>query len=131
MTQTAKAEDVSEYFYKLCLNLQSKGNSTLTIILDNNRTHKDKMRYHLWHLLKSNKDTINFKVNYMDIAPYSPDYNLAEYAIHLLRLNILHYCHANLSLNQKEQMIQDYFQNNHLFTETGVKNIINRIIELC
>lgn len=88
------------------------------------------MRYNLWLSLKSNKDTEDFKVNYEYIAPYSPNYNLAEYAIHLLRLKVLHHSSPKLSLSEKDDLIKNYFKNHHLLDAIEVENIINHILNL-
>lgn len=130
MTAAAKSEDVSEYLFQLCKKLKENGSNSVTIFLDNNSTHKDKMRYNLWTELKMDEDTIDFKVRYVNIAPYSPDYNLAEYGIHLLRLKVLHHCSAKSTLDEKAVMIQDYLKNNQLFPEGGIKNTINHILNL-
>lgn len=130
MTATANAEDISDYFFQLCKEVKENGNNSVTIFLDNNSTHKDKMRYNLWCMLNANETTSDFKVKYVNIAPYSPDYNLAEYAIHLLRLNVLHHCSAKSTLDDRAEMIRNYLKNNHLFSKDGVENTINRILQL-
>ena len=115
---------------KICIELKKDYKDILTIFLDNNSSHKNAFQYNLWLALKSNEVTSNFKVNYEYIAPYSPDYNLAEYAIHLLKLNVLHHSSPKLTLEEKEIMIKNYLKNNHLFTKDGVKNTINHILKL-
>jgi hypothetical protein len=130
MTQTAKSEDIADYLVQVCKDIKNDGSNSVTIFLDNNKTHKDRMRYKLWQTLKADENTVDFKVNYVDIAPYSPDYNLAEYAIHLLRLNVLHHCSPKLTLDEKIEMIQNFMQNNHLFSKVGLENTVNHILNL-
>ena len=43
----AKSEDIASYFGLLCDDLSSQGYCKVTIILDNNSTHKDKMKFQL------------------------------------------------------------------------------------
>lgn len=130
MMPSSKADDVADYLSQVCTKIKNDGNNVVTIILDNNRTHKDKMRYNLWLALKSNELMIDFIVKYVYIAPYSPDYNLAEYAIHLLRVNVLHHCSPKLTLDDKETMVRNYLQNNHLFSKPGLENTLAHILNL-
>jgi transposase len=130
MTVTAKAEDVANYFLQLLSDLRREGCNSASIILDNNPSHKDKMRYILWQSLKSIESMIDFKVNFINTPPYSPDYNLAEYAIHQLRVKVLHHCSAKLTLEERETLVQNYLKCNRIFSEAGITNTINHILAL-
>ncbi len=44
LKEKSKTEDVSDYIAQLCQDCVSKGFNKLTVILDNNSTHKDKMK---------------------------------------------------------------------------------------
>jgi transposase len=129
LSKTAKADDLVEYFYSLCVDLYIDGYKKLTVILDNNQTHKDKMRYNLWQYLKSNTTINDFQIRYINIAPYSPDYNLAEYAIHQIRLKILHHCSEKMNIEERESAILNYLSKYHIFN-SGVSNIINHILSI-
>ena len=48
LVPTAKTEDIALYFGELCKDSIREGMKHLTIILDNNSTHKDKLRRYLW-----------------------------------------------------------------------------------
>ena len=48
----AKTEDLASYFGELCQGCIQEKIKHLTIILDNNSTHKDKLRRYLIHLLR-------------------------------------------------------------------------------
>ena len=130
MSSVAKAEDIANYFLQIFSDVRKEGNNFATVILDNNPSHKDRMRYTLWQSLKSIESMIDFKVNFINTPPYSPDYNLAEYAIHLLRTKVLHHCSEKLSIEERELLIQDYLVNNHIFTVNGTNNTINHILAL-
>ena len=43
----AKSEDIASYFANLCDDLSNLGDRQVTIILDNNSTYKDKMKFQL------------------------------------------------------------------------------------
>ncbi len=112
LKKTAKAEDVAQYFYELCEDIQNENYDKLTIILDNNPTHKDKMRYNLWLRIKENKKLENLKIDFKYTPAYSPDFNLAEYIIHLLRLNLLHHIPLKTKLEDIEIKISNFFNHN-------------------
>ena len=63
-SQTSKTADVASYFALLCDDVVKEGYSKLTIILDNNSTHKKKMKDELDKLLVSlelsNKIAVEF-----------------------------------------------------------------------
>ena len=130
LTNEAKTEDVVDYFYYLSLDSKNKGYNKMTIILDNNATHKDKMRYMLWLKMRSDKRLEDFRIEYINTPAYSPDFNLAEYMIHLLRLKLLHHLPSNLGLDDIEEKIKKYLSQNQLQSIQQIKNTINRIYNL-
>jgi hypothetical protein len=130
LTNKAKTEDVADYFYNLVIDSKNEGYNKMTVILDNNPTHKDKMRYMLWLKMRSDYRLQDFKVEYINTPAYSPDFNLAEYMIHLLRLKLLHHLPSNLTLNDIEEKISNYLSNNQLQNKKKVRNTINRIYTL-
>ena len=126
----AKTENLVEYFYDLALDTHQAGYQALTIILDNNSTHKDKMRYNLWLQVKALPQLQDFQITFIYTPPYSPDFNLAEYIIHQLRLNLLHHLPANLTLSQIEAKILAFFNKAQLQTPQQIANTIRHIFEL-
>ena len=130
LTPTAKTEDVVDYFYDLALDTHQDGFNQLTIIMDNNSTHKDKMRYALWLKTKSQPDLQDFRLKFINTPSYSPDFNLAEYLIHQLRLTLLHHLPADVTLTDIQDKIVDFFKDNHLQTPQQIANTINHILEL-
>ena len=103
----AKSEDIASYFGLLCDDLSNQGCRQVTIILDNNSTHKDKMKSHLEIKHK-------IQVEFIHTPPYSPDFNLAEHMIHLLRLRFLHHLPLNVTIEEIEQKLSDYFSSHQL-----------------
>lgn len=69
-----------------------EGYDKIWIILDNNSTHKKKMQRLLQHKLdklytNSNLEKL-IEITFDYTPPYSPDYNLAEYVIRIIRQKI-------------------------------------------
>jgi hypothetical protein len=75
-------------------------------VLDNNPTHKLKMKnllnQHLQSLGLEDKITVEF----IHTPTYSPDFNLAEYEIHLLRLEHLHHLPSSVTIAEIEQKLE-------------------------
>lgn len=109
MKSKAKSEDVASYFGNLCDDLLEKGCQKVTVILDNNSTHKDKMKSHLETLMSALEIKDKIKVEFLHTLPYSPNFNLAEYIIHLLRLRFLHHLPLNVTIEQIKEKLGDYF----------------------
>jgi transposase len=126
----AKSEDIASYFGLLCDDLSNQGYGKVTIILDNNSTHKDKMKSQLDTLMSTLEIKSKIQVEFIHTPPYSPDFNLAEYTIHLLRLRFLHHLPLNVTIEQIEQKLSDYFSSHQLQTPTQIKNIIRHIYDL-
>lgn len=102
----SKTEDVAMYFADLCKDAQAENIEKVSIVLDNNSTHKDKMKRllqeHLHRLGLTDKITVEF----LHTPPYSPDFNLAEYEIHLLRLLKLHHLPSNVTIPDIEKRLE-------------------------
>ena len=88
------------------------------------------MRALLSTMMRSNPELNDFNVKFMYTPRYSPDFNLAEYLIHQLRLQVLHHQPSNLSLNDMIQTIMNYLSTHKLQSEDQIKNTINHILKL-
>ena len=142
----AKSEDIASYFGLLCDDLSNQGYRKVTIILDNNSTHKDKMKSQLETLMSALDIKDKIKVEFLHTPPYSPDFNLTEYIIHLLRLRFLHHLPLNVTIEQierearwgfpslcnhvVEQKLSDYFLSHQLQTPEQIENTIRHICDL-
>ena len=104
--------------------------------------------------MKSQLDTLmstleiknKIQVEFIHTPPYSPNFNLVEYIIHLLRLRFLHHLPLNVTIEQIErearwgnpslcnhvieQKLSDYFSSHQLQTPKQIKNIIRYICDL-
>lgn len=114
----AKSEDIASYFGMLCDDLSSQGYRKVTIILDNNSTHKDKMKSQLDILMSTLEINSKIQVEFIHTPPYSPDFNLAEYIIHLLRLRFLHHLPLNVTIEQIKQKLSNFFFSSTSNTKT-------------
>lgn len=130
LTPKAKTEDLVDYFYSLALDTHQEGYHQLTVVLDNNSTHKDKMRYNLWLQVRATPDLQDFRLKFINTPSYSPDFNLAEYIIHQLRLKLLHHLPANITLADIETKIVAFFKGKQLQTSQQITNTINHILKL-
>ena len=103
----SKTEDVVKYLVDLSKDAYKDNIEKLSIALDNNSTHKKKMktlfREHLQTLGIADKMIVEF----IHTPAYSPDYNLAEYEIHLLRLEKLHHLPSNITIAEIEKRLEN------------------------
>ena len=130
LVPTAKTEDIALYFGELCKDSIREGIKHLTIILDNNSTHKDKLRRYLWAELFTSGIEEQITVEFVYTPPYSPDFNLAEYLIHLLRLRLLHHLPSSTSIEQVEKRLLTFFETQQLQTPIQISNTIQHIYNL-
>lgn len=126
----SKTEDVSQYLAELCLESVELGYTQLCIILDNNPTHKQKMRSQLAVHLAQMGLTDEITVEYLDVPAYSPKLNLVEYVIHLLRLRFLHHLPLGTTLEQIEQQLAQFLENHQFLSAQQVQKTLNFIFSL-
>lgn len=126
----AKTEDLALYFGELCKECVQARIKHLTIILDNNSTHKDKLRRYLWAELFTSGIDEQITVEFMYTPPYSPDFNLVEYLIHLLRLRILHHLPSGTSIEEVERRLLTFFETQQLQTPIQISKTIQHIYNL-
>ena len=88
------------------------------------------MRTILYNLLHENEFLQNVNVKYINTAPYSPDYNPAEYIIHLLRLKLLHNMSYKAEIQEISDKITEFKNQNLIANKEQVHNIIKHIFKL-
>jgi hypothetical protein len=66
-------------------------------------------------------------VEFIHIPDYSPDFNLAEYKIHLLRLEKLHDLPSNITIAEIERKLEDA---KILMNSEQILNTLNHIFSL-
>lgn len=129
-SKSAKTDAVGDFFHTLAQQMKAEGFSSMCITLDNNSTHKDKMRYYLWLKIRATPGLENFRVRFNNTPAYSPDFNVAEYVIHQLRLKLLHHLPANTSLSDITTKVLTYLETHQLHTKEQIARIIQRILKL-
>ena len=93
--------------YQDCI---QEGFDKLTAILDNNSIHKNKI-----------------VVDFIHTPTYSPNFNLVEYIMHILRLRLLHHLPLVVDIQQVQEKLENYFKFNQLQTPHQIQNIIQHI----
>lgn len=129
-SEVAVSEAVAIFCYRLAEARHSAGIEQLIIYLDNNSTHRDQMRYELYWQLKANPSLQDMRVEIKYTPRYSPDFNLVDYIIHLVRLKVLHHLPAKMTIDEIEALLSDYFTTKQTQTAEQVRNIINHILKL-
>ena len=130
LTERAKTEDIVSYFTELCSDVSKQGFHKLTVILDNNSTHKKKMKNLLQGELLKLGINSSLEIEFIHTPPYSPDYNLVEYLIHQLRLTLLHHQPVGTTIEMIRAKIYQHLQVNHLQTPEQIQNTIAHILAL-
>ncbi len=127
LSEQAKAEDVSLYLAELCLDCIELGFDKLSIVLDNNTTHKQKMRSQLTKHLQQMGLANEIVVEFIYLPAYSPKLNLVEYVIHLLRLRFLHHLPIGISIDRIEQQLEQFLQSHQFLSTEQVQKTLNFI----
>lgn len=71
-----------------------------------------------------------FTISFIHTPAYSPNYNLVEYLIHLLRQKLIHHKSHKETLEETVQRIEKHLDNSQLQTAEQIKETINRIYQL-
>lgn len=130
LKQRAKTEDISSYFAEFCRDCVQQGLRKLSVILDNNTTHKQKMRNLLELQLTELGIKEELEVEFIYTPPYSPDFNLVEYIIHQLRLQLLHHQPVGITIELIREKLEQYLSVNQLQTPQQIQNTIAHICSL-
>ena len=100
LKEKSKTEDVSDYFLQCYQDCLREGFEKLSIILDRDSTDKKKMKSQLkFHLINA-QISDKIVVDFIHTPTYSPNFNLVEYIIHLLRLKLLHHLSLDVNIQQ-------------------------------
>ena len=121
----ARSEQVADYMADLARHFQAKGFERLDVFLDQNPSHKSKMQG--FFVQKTADLTIQTTFHY--IAPYSPKMNLVEFAIHLIRLKILHHADNKTPLPEFEYLVKNLCENGKILNQNQIINILEHIQE--
>ena len=130
LSPNSKSNDVASYLALLCDDTVNEGYDKLTIYLDNNKTHKQLMRSKLDRLLSELALTDRITVEFIDLPAYSPQFNLAEYIIHQVRLQILHHMPVDATITTIREELETALKDNQLQTAEQIENTIGYICNL-
>jgi DDE superfamily endonuclease len=128
--QKLNAETVATYFTQLAHDAKQAGYTLLTVIIDNNSIHKDKMRYDLWLRVREHDQFDEFRIRFIDTPRYSPELNLAEYIIHQLRLRLFHHMPSRSKMDELCETIQTSLKKKQLQTKEQIQATIQHILKL-
>ena len=130
LKEKSKTEDVSDYFLQCSQDCLREEFDKLTIILDQDLTDKKKMKSQLkFHVINA-QISDKIVVDFIHTPTYSPNFNLVEYIIHLLRLKLLHHLSLDVNIQQVKDILEKFFQFNQLQTPEQIQNIIRHICTL-
>jgi transposase len=127
---SAKTPAVAHYLADLIADTMKEGYTRLTFVLDNNPTHKKKMRTLLEEELSKRNLQKNISLSFIYTPPYSPKLNLAEYLIHILRQRLLHHHRYNTTLTDLIQRVVDFLACDSLQTPQQIAATLRHIIKL-
>jgi transposase len=119
----AQSAEIAQYFADLSIDYEAKGFKKLHVFFDGNPTHKYKMKTLFAELMQDKLIDVQFHF----IAPYSPKLNLVEYAIHLIRLKVLHHADCKISLKEFVLKVKELCDDQKILTKDQIINILEKI----
>ncbi len=109
----------------LAKSLHSRGYTSADIFLDNNPTHKNKMKTDFF-----NKLDTPITIRFHHFPKYSPLCNPTEYLIHLIRQKYLHHHDYKLNLRELEKILSDNLLGKTFISKEQLVNILEHIHNL-
>lgn len=124
--QQAQSQQVAEFCLRLAREAEKNGITSLHIVLDNNKTHLQKMKT-IFDIL-AQEQNLTIQVSWIHTARYAPKYKLAEYAIAMLRKKALHHLPTDFTIEQVCSRIDSIMENENIMTQQQVFNTIDHIL---
>jgi hypothetical protein len=88
------------------------------------------MRELLAQALKKAEIERKIAVEFIDLPAYSPDFNLVEYIIHQIRLQILHHQPFGMTLEQVQARLEKHLLHRQMLTPQQIQNTLRHIWSL-
>jgi len=129
-SETAQSLDIARYFADLIRRYDARGCARLDIFFDRNTTHRQKMQGLLAELLAQDEIQTTIAVEFHLMPAYSPKLNLVEYAIHQVRLQVLHHADCKHSLPHFIERIKTVCSAGAIFSKEQIINIVGHIESL-
>lgn len=99
------------------------GYNKVDVFFDGNPTHKNKMQ----EQFRKEIADLGVEVKFHFMAPYSPNLNLVEYLIHLIRQKVLHHASCKKNLEDFEIEIKKLCESKELISKQQIINILTHI----
>jgi len=109
----------------LAKSLYAQGYTSADIFLDNNPTHKNKMKTDFYQKLN-----VPMTIRFHHFPKYSPLCNPTEYLIHLIRQKYLHHHDYKLNLQELEKILSDNLLGKTFISKEQLVNILEHIHNL-
>jgi len=125
-SKSAKSEDIAHFFIEMITDYHQRKVKVLDIFFDRNPTHRQKMQNLVFEAIKE----LPIQVRFHLLPAYSPTVNPTEYAIHQIRLAILHHADCRSTLEIFQERIQGLCRAGKIFTQEQIVNLLG-FIEKC
>lgn len=122
----ANAQTVAEYMAGLAAHYASLGYVKLSVFLDRNSTHLQKMQTHCQTLTAG----LGLGVEFIHFAPYSPALNPVEYLIHWVRQHSLHHGDCKQNLAEVKARLVALLDHKKVLSQDQLVNILAHIEKL-
>lgn len=126
----AKAENVVLALAMVVLRYAALGFSRVVLVLDNCRIHGKAMKAGLAELLAESAMAQGVAVEFLHTPVYSPDFNPAEYLIHLVRKHSLYHLPCDLDVWARAERIRGHLAQAPPQTPEQMANILRHIYGL-
>lgn len=126
----AKAENAVYVLALIVLRYAQLGCRRIVFILDNCRIHGDAMKAGLAELLAEIALARGIAVDFLHTPVYSPNFNPAEYLIHLVRKNSLYHLPYTLTVQERAERIRYHLAQAPPQTPKQMSNILRHIYGL-
>jgi hypothetical protein len=121
----AKSFEIADCLVDLAKTLCAQGYTSADIFLDNNPTHKHKMKTDFYQMLD-----VPMTIRFHHFPSYSPLCNPTEYLIHLIRQKHLHHHDYKLNLQELEKISTDNLLGKTFISKEQMVNILEHIHNL-
>lgn len=126
----AKTENAVAVLALVVLRYVQLGFEQITFILDNCRIHGAKMKTALAELLAQIPQAQDVTVAFLHTPAYSPQFNPAEYVIHLVRQQALYHLPAFMTVEARAERVNSHLAQAPPITPQQIKNILRHIYRL-
>jgi hypothetical protein len=84
----------------------------------------------MWNMVAEATKSVPITVRFHLMPAYSPKINPVEYAIHLIRLKVLHHADCKDSLPEFQRYVKDLCASGEILSKEQIINLLGHIEEL-